>query len=234
MVKKRILVIADDKSVFRSIRECMENDSTDVCCASSPAEALDNFMKQEYCLVIMDVPLANTDCLDILRIMRETKHTPILVIAPSMQSEAKVALFRAGANACIEKPMDITVCAAQSATLIQLYLDSSNVSEKHYPLTFGTELIISPLYRQVMIDGIQIELTRTEFDLLFCLAQHCGQVWSRSQLYHYVWSDPLGLDGENTVRTHIGNLRKKLADAGKDYVQTTRGIGYKFVPPNPK
>jgi len=212
----------------------MENDNTDVCCTGSLAEALDSFIKQEYCLVIMDFPLPDLDCFELLHIMRETKHTPILVIAPPMQSESKVALFQAGANACIEKPLDITVCAAQSATLIQLYLDSGNELKKSYPLTFGTELIISPLYRQVIIDGIQIELTRTEFDLLFCLAQHCGQVWSRGQLYHYVWSDPLGMDGENTVRTHIGNLRKKLADAGKDYVQTIRGIGYKFVPPNLK
>jgi len=212
----------------------MENDSTDVCCTNSAAAALNRFMTQECCLVIMDFQLPETDNLEMLCSIREESNIPILVITSPLESENKVALFRAGANAYIEKPVDMTVCAAQSETLIQLYLDSDNIAKKCYPLTFGTELIISPLYRQVMIDGIQIELTRTEFDLLFCLAQHCGQVWSRGQLYHYVWSDPLGLDGENTVRTHIGNLRKKLADAGKDYVQTIRGIGYKFVPPNPK
>ena len=68
-------------------------------------------------------------------------------------------------------------------------------------------------------------------DLLFCLAQHPGQVWSRSQLYSYVWEDDLGVSGDNTVRTHIGNLRKKLADAGKNYIQNIRGVGYRFIPP---
>lgn len=82
-----------------------------------------------------------------------------------------------------------------------------------------------------MINNTPIKLTRTEFDLFFCLAQHPGQVWSRGQLYQQVWADDLGLTGDNIVRTHIGNLRKKLADAGKNYIQNSRGIGYKFVPP---
>ncbi len=157
---------------------------------------------------------------------------PILVITSPLESENKVALFRAGANAYIEKPVDITVCAAQSETLIQLYLDSDIIAKKCYPLTFGTELIISPLYRQVIIDGSPLELTRTEFDLLFCLAQHPGQVWSRNQLYHHVWTDTIGLEGEHTVKTHIGNLKRKLAGLGKNYIQNSRGVGYKFIPPD--
>ena len=99
-------------------------------------------------------------------------------------------------------------------------------------MAFGRELMINPIYRQVMVDGEILDLTRTEFDLFFCMAQHPGQVWSRKQLYNYVWDDTLGLEGEHTVRTHIGNLRKKLSDAGKDYVQTAWGIGYKLVPPS--
>ena len=76
-----------------------------------------------------------------------------------------------------------------------------------------------------------MELTRIEFDLLFYMAKHPNQIFSRQQLYRQVWGDDLGISGENTVRSHIGNLYKKLADAGKNYIQNTRGVGYKFVPP---
>lgn len=225
-------MITDDAYVCRQIREYMESDSTDVCCMNSPADALDSFMNQEYCLVIMDFHLHGINGFEMLHTMREAKHTPILALTPHLNSSEKVMLFQAGANAFIEKPMDITVCVAQSATLIELYSDSSGISKNCCPLTFGTELIINPLYRQVIIDGAQIELTRTEFDLLFCLAQHPGQIWSRSQLYQHIWEDTLGLDGDRTVKTHIGNLRKKLASLGKNYIQNSRGVGYKFVPPN--
>ena len=210
----------------------MENDSTDVCCVNSPTEALNRSTEQEHCLVIMDLQLLGTDSQEMLRIVREVKHAPILVITSRLTSNEKVALFQSGANAYIEKPVDITVCVAQAMTLIELYEDLGDKMKKCCPLTFGAELMINPLYRQVIVDGVSLELTRTEFDLLFCLAQHPGQVWSRKQLYNYVWDDTLGLEGDNTVRTHIGNLRKKLADAGKEYVQTAWGIGYKFLPPN--
>ena len=99
------------------------------------------------------------------------------------------------------------------------------------PLVFGNELSIDPAYHHVLIDNRPVILTRTEFDLLLCLAQHPCQIWSCAQLHHYVWNDDLGLSGDNTVRAHMGNLRKKLAEAGKDYIQNTRGIGYKFIPP---
>ena len=234
MIKRRILIVEDDLSICRSMEEHLQNDSTDVCCVTTVADALDIFMTQEYCLVIMDLQLPETDGLEMLTTMRSAKHTPILALTSSLRPENRVALLQAGANAYLEKPVDMSVCAAQAEALIQLYCESNRDYQKCRPLTFGTELIINPLNRQVMIDGTPIELTRTEFDLLFCLAQHPGQVWSRGQLYSHVWADDLGVSGDNTVRAHIGNLRKKLAEAGKKYIQNSRGVGYKFVSPVPK
>jgi len=233
MTRRQILVVSSDPSVCHLIGEGIGTTFAEISYASSPSKALDFFSKQEYCLTIMDFQMPETDGLDVemLRIVKETKHTPILVIAPQLRPDEKVALFQAGASAIIEKPIDIAVCAAQATALVELYEDSDDKTKKCRPLTFGAELIISPLYRQVLIDGTQVDFTRTEFDLFFCLAQHPGQIWSRNQLYNYVWADTLGLDGEHTVKTHIGNLKKKLASLEKNYIQNSRGVGYKFVPP---
>ena len=122
-------------------------------------------------------------------------------------------------------------CTAQACPLIKLYLDAKIADNNEHPLVFGTELIINSIYRHIIIDGEPLELTRTEFDLLFYMAKHPNQIFSRQQLYRQVWGDDLGINGENTVRSHIGNLYKKLADVGKNYIQNTRGVGYKFVPP---
>ena len=134
-------------------------------------------------------------------------------------------------NACLEQPADATLCTAQACPLVQLYLDAKIADNNEHPLVFGTELIINSIYRHIIIDGEPLELTRTEFDLLFYMAKHPNQIFSRQQLYRQVWGDDLGINGENTVRSHIGNLYKKLADVGKNYIQNTRGVGYKFVPP---
>nr|WP_325182593.1 response regulator transcription factor [uncultured Oscillibacter sp.] len=231
MIKKRILIVEDDLSICRLMEEQFQNDRTDVFCVPASAGVLDIFMTQEYCLVIMDVQLSEADSLKMLNAMRAAKHTPILALTSSLKPENRAALLQAGANAYLEKPVNMNVCVAQAEALMKLYCESNHDYQKCCPLKFGAELIINPLYRQVFIDGEPIELTRTEFDLLFCLAQHPGQVWSRSQLYSYVWEDDLGAGDDNTVRAHIGNLRKKLADAGKNYIENSRGVGYRFVPP---
>lgn len=157
---------------------------------------------------------------------------PIIVFADRLTTDDRVALFQLGANVCIERPYDLTVCMAQASSLVHLYLEAKEEERNDLPLIFGAELMINTTYRQVIIDGESLDLTRKEFELLVCLAEHPCQIWSRTQLYHYVWEDPLGLDGDNTVRTHIGNLKKKLSVLGKNYIQTSRGVGYKFVPPD--
>lgn len=214
-------------NVVQSLKAAMQY--ADVCHSATIAETLDSFTSENYSLVVMDIRLSEVDGMEVLHIIRGLKNIPILVLASKLSAYEKAAIFREGATAFLEKPINMIVCVAQINSLIQLYIEAQVENRIQNPLTFGTELVIDPMYRQVIIDGELIKLTRTEFDLLYCLAKHPGQVWSRNQLYRYVWNDDLDMGGDNTVRTHIGNLRKKLADAGKNYVQNSRGIGYKFI-----
>lgn len=229
-MKKRILVIGDRQGACQFIQENMQNGLTDVCYVMSEIEALDIFTKSDCCLAIINIELSRISDLEILRTFREAKPVPIIVLTTKPTPADRIALFQAGANAYWEKPLNLDVCVAQANSLIQLYLEQTE-SRIYRPLIFGTELIIDPTYRQVIISGTPLALTRKEFDLLLCLARHPGQVWSRTQLYSHVWSDDLGLSGENAVKVHIGHLRKKLANMGKKYIQTSWGVGYKFVPP---
>lgn len=208
-MKRQILIVCDDLAICRTVQTTMQSDNATVASyVTSKAEALSIFAKNEYCLVIMDVQPPVDYALEMLVIMRGAKTTPILLLTPKLTISEKIALFQAGANACLEKPFDLAVCAAQANSLIQLYVEATVDYRDYHPLIFGTELIINPMYRQVIIDGELLMLTRTEFDLLFCLAHRPGQVWSMKQLYDHLWSDELGFGGEHTVKTHIGNLRK--------------------------
>lgn len=233
-IKKRILVIGDDLTFFQSAKEFMANSSTEVSYAMSVKEALNYLLSSEYCLVIICITLSVDSNIELLRFVRETYLMPIIVITPKLRAAEKVALFHAGANACLERPVDAALCAAQARSLVQLYSDAKLADKKVHPLVFETELIINPIYRHVIIDGEPLELTRTEFDLLYYMASHPSQIFTRQQLYRQIWGDDLGINGENTVRSHIGNLYKKLEDVGKNYIQNSRGVGYKFLPPTGK
>lgn len=214
-----------------AIQKIMKNDCVDVNCTQFVEKAFDILMTSEYCLVALSLRPNISRDMTLLRMMRESKSIPIMALTQKLSLSEKIALFHAGANVCLEKPIDAALCAAQACSLIQLYLNAREDSRERYPLIFGTELIINPIYRYVIIDSKPLELTRTEFDLLFYMASHPNQIFTRQQLYQQIWGDDLGINGENTVRSHIGNLYKKLADAGKNYIQNSRGVGYKFVPP---
>ena len=231
MLSKRILAIGDDLTAFQFAKKFMQNASADVSYAMSVKEALNLLLSSEYCLVIMCIQSFEKHNAEIIRLIRETSPLPIMAIVPKLSVSEKISLFHAGINAYLEQSVNISICVAQANSLIQLYLDAKKADNKTYPLVFETELIINPIYRHVIIDGEPLELTRTEFDLLYYMASHPSQIFTRQQLYRQIWGDDLGINGENTVRSHIGNLYKKLADVGKNYIQNSRGVGYKFVPP---
>ena len=102
--------------------------------------------------------------------------------------------------------------------------------QNYSTLTFGTDLIIDPLHRQVLSKGSLLKLTRKEFNMLHFLASHPGQVFTREQLYTRIWRCDSDFNVDEAVRSHIKFLRRKLASSGKEYIQTVWGIGYRFAP----
>lgn len=206
----------------------MQDENTDIYCAASTIEAINRYMTIDYSLAIIDISLLEKEKVDMLYMMRAAKRIPILVLAERLNPDEKLLLFRAGADVCMEKPLDGSVCKAQANALIRLYQSSSKSTSRSL-LAFGTDLVIDPYYRQAFAYGKQLSLTRKEFDLLHYLASYPGRVFSKEQLYHHVWQNLSDIDGNDTVKTHIKTLRKKIGSSGKDYIQNIWGIGYKFT-----
>lgn len=207
----------------------MQDSNADIVCADSLLETISSFIIQNYCLAIIGIHLEEKREIELLRQVRKIKDTPILALVSPLTVEEKIALFYAGVSAYIEKPVDPAVCKAQAEALIQLSQKTSCELSHYTPLTFGTELMIEPHCRQVIVNGQSLTLTKKEFDLLYYLARHPGQVFSCEHLYDCIWKDSLAVYGVDTVKTHIKNIRRKLTQAGKNYIQNVWGVGYKFV-----
>lgn len=231
MTRKKILVIHSDLELCEKIRLMMQSESIEVVCTMSEMNAMDVLMRNECCMVIIGLLPSTEETLEIVQHIRKARAMPIMMLIEDIQASDKILLFHAGVNALLENPFDMEIFTAQAVSLIQLYEEAQAKNQKDQPLVFGRELIINPIYRHVIVEGERLDLTRIEYELLLCLAKNPCQVWSYTQLYRHVWDDTLGLDGDNTVKTHIGNLKKKLTKHGKGYIQNSRGVGYKFVPP---
>ena len=230
-MQRRILLFDTDLEICNSIQSAMGRNQAEIISTMSEMNAINILTQNDCYMVIMGLLPSADETLKIVHHIRSITKAPILMLVENVKNSDKIRLFQEGVTAYLEKPFDIDVCVAQANSLIQLYTEARAENREDKPLAFGRELMINPIYRQVMVDGEILDLTRTEFNLFFCMAQHPGQVWSRTQLYSQVWSDDLGIGGENVVKSHIGNLRRKLENMGKDYIQTSWGIGYKFVPP---
>lgn len=111
---------------------------------------------------------------------------------------------------------------------MELYARLHTSESRCYTLAFGMDLIIDPVKHQATLKGEPLNLTRKEFDLLFHLASHAGQVLSREQLYNAVWKETTAYNVDEQVKAHIKALRRKLIPAGKEYIKNEWGVGYRF------
>ncbi len=228
-MRKQILLVCDDFPFCRNLREAMQDDTTDIQYFLTASDALDHFMRRQYCLVIMDSHLKNIDSRNLLRVMHQSKPVPVLVLADVLSVEAEIEFFSLGATVCVSRPGELTHFIAQVQALIRLYIELEHPEKQGYGVSFGNELIISPVYHQVLLNGTYVKLTRKEFDVLYFLASHPGQVFTRGQIYNHVWHNDTDYNVDESVKSCIKSLRKKLVSASKDYIQNVHGVGYRFV-----
>lgn len=228
VIKRQILMIDSDANICRQMQEYMRGNDIEVHYEQSMESAVAHLLKYEYCLIIMDICQANGDGINLLNTIHEAKRVPILVFSDSLSPGEQISLFEAGADAYLEKSGGIKLCAAQANALIQLYLDAQISKKACHPLIFGSELFISPHHRQVLLEGKPLKLTRKEFDLLYFLASSPRQVFSKEQLYTPVWKDEVSISVDDTIKSHIKTLRKKLGREKKNFIHNIWGVGYKF------
>jgi DNA-binding response OmpR family regulator len=173
-------------------------------------------------LVILDLGLPDGDGLDLCRSIRERSTAYILLLTARDDEVDKVIGFRLGADDYVTKPFSPRELGVRVEALARR--PRGPVTTQVDEFRHGV-LVVRPASREVEVDGMPIDLTRIEFDLLHCMIAGPRQVFTRGQLLDAVWGDHYGDD--HVVDVHIANLRKKLAHATADpIVRTVRGIGY--------
>ena len=231
-MKKQVLVVDDDLNICREIKDALQDETTDVQYTLPAEKILPEYMRQPFCIVIMDISLTNVNGIALLETMRQAKPIPILVLSPVSNTADRVRLLQAGATTVLEKPCDISECLANAQSLMHIYLHSDFAERGCYTLAFEMDLIIDPSCRKVILKGKELDLTRSEVVGLYYLACRSGQVLSREQIYNAVWRSEADYNVDESVKSCIKTLRKKLMSSKGDYIQNVRGVGYRFSVPH--
>ena len=227
-MKKQVLLISSDCEFYGELQSATKDGALEVQGFSTLEKALSMFSRHSYQLVILDIP-AHADGAGMLSMIRRAVPVPILALSFAEDVSGRIAMFQAGASGLLQKPCDIMECAAYAQALTDLSSEQYEGKRRYYTRAIGKDLVIDPLYRQTYLAGAELDLTRREFDLLYFLASNPGQVFSRVQLYRNVWCSDNDFAIDETVKTCIKALRRKLAPAGREYIQNLRGVGYRFV-----
>jgi DNA-binding response OmpR family regulator len=227
-----VLVVEDEQDIANLISVHLQELSLDVTHVLTGELALEKALSHEFDLIILDVMLPGISGLDVCRQVREQKPEQSILMLTSRSSETdRVVGLELGADDYMTKPFSVRELQARVRSQLRrvhLMKEMHNQGESSAILSLG-QLQIDNTLHKVILSGSVIELTATEYDLLFHLASHPEQVFSRSQLLSSVWGYHHS-GYEHTVNSHINRLRSKVEkDANKpQIIQTVWGVGYKF------
>lgn len=227
----RILVIEDDQDINQLISMNLMDMNHRVESYADGSSGYAQATKNGYDLIVLDLMLPNKDGLEICRDLRAHQHTTPILMVTARDSEAdRVVGLEMGADDYLTKPFSVRELQARVKAMLRrtAMLKDAQGQLAEPMMQFG-DLAIDGARRIVSYQDQVIELTSTEFDLLYHMASSPGMVFSRAQLLDQVWGYKHS-GYEHTVNSHINRLRTKLEQDPSQprYVMTVWGVGYKF------
>jgi len=229
--KRRILIVDDDEATRLMLAEYLEEEGYQVRTAEDGAQTLEAVSSFLPDLILLDVKMPEIDGLEVARRVHAQSNIPIIMLSALTDDIDRVAGLSAGSDDYVTKP----VRPRELLLRIQGLLRRAEASKATEPQLEGDlrfeDLVIRPRLHVVERDGVPIELSANEFDLLYFLASHPRQVFTRQHLLDQVWHYEYFGDA-STVTVHMSRLRKKVEkDPAKPrHLRTVWSIGYKFVP----
>ena len=221
-----ILAVDDDEGLLRLVQLQLEPFGYKVVTAASGEEALELFQRMTPELVILDVGLPKLDGLSVCRRIRSLGEVPVLMLSAFSQDNDRIVGLEVGADDYLGKPYNPRELLARVRALLRRSKMGSTTSRAGEVLSLGT-LVLNPLTHEVAEQGELLSLTPIEFSLLKLFMSHSPHVLSREKILTMVWGAS-HLGSRRLVDTHVGNLRKKLAQSSM-HIVAVRGVGFKLV-----
>jgi two-component system response regulator MprA len=226
LMGSRVLVADDDRAIRESLARALELEGYEVVVAVDGAAALAAVKERPADVLILDVMMPGVDGLTVCRVLRsERDRTPILMLTARTETSDRVAGLDAGADDYLPKPFDLDELLARLRALLRRTRFDEDGGDEAETVQID-DLRIDPAARRAWRGQRELELSKTEFDLLELLVSNAGIVLSRSTIYDRIWGYDFGPDSKN-LAVYISYLRRKVeVDDETKLIHTVRGVGY--------
>lgn len=230
----KICLVEDDTSICDMVVNYLTGENFGVETFHNAAAAIDSFSNgNEYTLALVDLMLPDISGMEVIKSIRKSSRIPIIIITAKDSDTDKSLGLNLGADDYVVKPFSLIELTARiKANIRRTYsydsLPTDDFDMDDFIKIRDLEIHISR--HTAMVSGKNLDLTRTEFEILYLLASNPGQAFSKERLYGLIWKEPY-FGNEGVLNTHINRLRTKLKTvSGSDaaYIKTLWGIGYKM------
>ena len=227
-MRKKVLVVDDEKLIVKGIRFSLEQDDMEVDCAYDGEEALEKVKNYQYDLILLDIMLPKLTGLEVCQQIREFSDVPIVMLTAKGDDMDKIMGLEYGADDYITKPFNILEVKARIKAIMRRTSGKGDRKKKESFVEAG-DLMLDCSGKRLYINEKEVNLTAKEFDVLELLVTNPNKVYSRDNLLDIVW----GVDYPGDVRTvdvHIRRLREKIEANPSEprYVHTKWGVGYYY------
>ena len=226
----KILICDDDRDIVSALKIYLMSEGYDTVEAYNGQQALKAVGKGGIDLVLMDVMMPVLDGIRATAKLREVENLPIILLTAKSEDTDKVLGLNIGADDYITKPFNPVEVLARVKSQLRRY---TTLGGREQPDQAGVvrngSLVMDDGFKRVTMDGEQVTLTPIEYNILRLLMETPGRVFSTTQIYERVWSDPVS-GSESTVPVHIRHLREKIEidPANPQYIKVVWGLGYKM------
>jgi len=222
-----ILIVEDEAAIVRLVRDYLVHDGFQAIAAPDAASALQRIRMDAPDLIVLDLGLPDRNGLDVLREVRRSGDTPIIILTARGEETDRVVGLELGADDYMVKPFSPKELVARIRAVLRR-VESRDRSDRDV-VTAGDLSVDVPRMR-VMRDGVPVDLTATEFQILLAMAREPGRVFTRANLLDVIHG--MAIESyERAIDAHIKNLRRKLEPdpAHPRYIQTVHGVGYRMT-----
>ena len=219
----KILVVDDESRMRKLVRDFLVKKGYEVLEAADGEEALDLFYADtKIALIILDVMMPKMNGWEVCKEIRQTSNVPIIMLTAKCDESDELIGFELGVDEYVTKPFSPKILVARAEAILR----RTNVIGQEAVTKESGGIILDKTAHQVSVDGVEIELSFKEFELLDYFMENKGIALSREKILNGVWGYDYFGDAR-TVDTHVKKLRSKLGDKG-NYIKTVWGMGYKY------
>lgn len=224
----KLMLAEDEPGLSRALTAILQHSDYEVDTALDGLTALENLLTNDYDAAILDIMMPGMDGMTATAKLREQSNVPVIFITAKSEDNDKILGLTVGADDYITKPFNPLEVLARVKAQLRRYAQLGGMPEKSTALTLGG-IAMDDERKSVTLDGEEVTLTPTEYDILRLLLENPGKVFSSADIYRRVWKDE-PFSAEGTVPVHIRHLREKLEidPANPRYLKVVWGKGYKL------